>query len=368
MLINNKKHYFIYRGSAEKAAYDEFDPVSKKIFESLYSKKIKNLHIGHSFDVDYDSYPEFVFMDVSDNSFYLYRNNLKNHVKIPVNENTRSLYTVSSKKEKGKINIIFTSKEYIYYCTYYKNPDYNWKYPFWIIVFIVSFVFVRLIQLQQSRKIQRQDELKNKIINLQLTNTQNQLDPHFTFNALNVVASKIYKEDKITAYDLFERFSRLMRSSLAFSDKIFRPLSDELQFTEDYLEFQKTRFKTLFDFKITVSEVIKIDEIQIPKMLIQGFAENCVKHAFKGINCQGEINIRIEQNNDKTIITIEDNGIGIKRSNLENPKPESGYGIKTIQEQISLINKLYNKEIVIDIRDKSKTNKQLSGTLVLIQL
>lgn len=46
--------------------------------------------------------------------------------------------------------------------------------------------------------------------------------------------------------------------------------------------------------------------------------------------------------NDRILILIEDNGIGIKRSNLENPEPKSGYGIITMQEQVSLINKLYN--------------------------
>ena len=369
LLIDNKDHYFFYKNIFEKASYSEFNPVSRIIFDSPYSKQLESLYFfEQSVDIDSDSKPEFVFQDKTDNNFYLYRNNLKNRVKIPVDKKTNGLYSISSKKKNDKYSIIFTSKKYIYYCTYYKNPAYNWKYLFWFVVFIVSFAFVRLIQFQQKKKFQKQTELKNRIIGLQLKNTQNQLDPHFTFNALNVVASKIYKEDRDTAYNLFERFSRLMRSSLAFSDKIFRPLNDELQFTEDYLEFQKSRFNDMFDFEINISENINSKKTDIPKMIIQGFAENCVKHAFKGIDYPGKIKIAVKKQDEKTLIIIEDNGIGIKQSQIDKPVPESGVGMIAMQEQVTLINKLYHKEIVIDITDKSSTDSKSFGTIISILL
>ena len=366
--IGNKDHFFIAEYSNDQIKYYEFYPDKHILEQTNLSKKIDMYFRPYTIDIDKDGKEEYFFKNFADNSLYLYRNNLKNPVKIPVDYDFGGFIEISSKVAGNVIKLIIPTKSKFYFSDYYRNPNYWFKYPFWILVYIFSVVFVWLVQLIPKRITKRQNELKNRIVNLQLKKTQNQSDPHFTFNALNVVASKIYKEDKITAYDLFERFSRLMRSSLAFSDKIFRPLSDELQFTEDYLEFQKSRFKTLFGFKITVSEEINTDKIQIPKMLIQGFAENCVKHAFKGIDNKGKIVISVKQEDENILISVEDNGLGIKRSNLENPKPESGYGIKTIQEQISLINKLYNKEIVIEIKDKSISDERLSGTLILIQI
>ncbi|MCF6184286.1 MAG: histidine kinase [Bacteroidales bacterium] len=366
--IGKKYHFFIAENSLDNIFYFEFFPEKQVFKETRLSKKLNGYQPPYIFDIDKDNEDEFFLISFVDNSLYLYRNNLTNEVKVPVDADFRGIENISSKVIDKDIKIIITTKSKVYFYDYFENPNYRFQYLFWIIIYLVSIFFVWLVQLIPKRIEKKQSDLKNKIINLQLKNTQNQLDPHFTFNALNVVASKIYKEDRNTAYDLFERFSRLMRSSLAFSDKIFRPLSDELQFTEDYLEFQKSRFIKVFDYSISVDEDINPEKTEIPKMLIQGFAENCVKHAFKGIQYKGKIIIAVKKEEGETIITIEDNGIGIKQSQINNPVPDSGYGMVTMQEQISLINKLYKKEIVIDVTNKSMNNTSLIGTLISIRL
>ncbi len=330
--ISGKERYFFMEDNFKQFQYVEFNPENSEVFTSLLSKKLKNLDYINSYDIDKDTEPEFLFQNKINNEYYLYRNNLENSVLLPTKENTLLIQDISSSRLKNEIGLILTSTNYIYTYSYFNNPLYFWKYPFWFLVYLLSAIFIWFAQLIPKRINKRQDDLKNRIIDLQLKNTQNQLDPHFTFNALNVVASKIYKEDRKTAYDLFERFSRLMRSSLAYSDQIFRPLGEELQFTEDYLEFQKTRFQDVFEYQISQMGSTDTSDIQIPKMLIQGFAENSVKHAFKGIDYKGCITISIRQENNVTLISIEDDGIGIKRSTLESPLPASGYGIKTILE------------------------------------
>ncbi len=366
--IGKTYHFFIAENSLDNIFYFEFFPEKQVFKETRLSKKLNGYERPYIFDIDKDKEDEFFLTSFADNSLYLYRNNLTNEVKVPVDADFSAVENISSKVTDKDIKIIITTKSKVYFYNYFKNPNYRFKYLFWIIIYLVSVFFVWLVQLIPKRIEQKQSDLKNKIINLQLKNTQNQLDPHFTFNALNVVASKIYKEDRNTAYDLFERFSRLMRSSLAFSDKIFRPLSDELQFTEDYLEFQKSRFIKVFDYAISLDEEINPEKTEIPKMLIQGFAENCVKHAFKGISYKGEIIINVKKQTENILITVEDNGIGIKQSQINNPVPDSGYGMVTMQEQILLINKLYKKEIVIDVTDKSMNNTSLTGTLISISL
>ena len=362
--ILNKPQYFMTNYSNLNTYL--FNPKLKRI-EKKYSltNKVRNSFFVTSADIDQDSEPEHIFLNKKNLSFDIYRNNLKHPANFILDNNI--IDNITSTSQNGISKIIIKGRDKFYFFNYFKNPEYWFRYIFWVLTYILSVLFIWIVQLIPKRIEGKQNELKNRIVNLQLKNTQNQLDPHFTFNALNVVASKIYKEDRNTAYDLFERFSRLMRSSLAFSDKIFRPLNDELQFTEDYLEFQKSRFNNLFDYEILIPENINADKIKIPKMLIQGFAENCVKHAFKGIDYKGKISITVTHP-DRVNLIIEDNGIGIKQSQIENPVPESGVGMIAMQEQVSLINKLYNKEIVIDITDKSITNSISTGTIVSIQL
>lgn len=359
--------FFILNSSIDILSYNELNPKSQTISNTSLSKKLRGKSIIESFDIDFDGLDEHFALDNADGGFYIFRNRINNKVRIPINK-TIAIWQISSKETDNGIKLIITTQENIYYLTYFVNPFYYWKIPFWIFAFIVSYLFVLLIQKQAVKRIETQNELKDKIKALQLKNTQNQLDPHFTFNAINIVAANIYKDDRDFAYNLLERFSRLMRSSLAFSDKIFRPLKDELQFTEDYLEFQKTRFENKFDFEVVVYNNEVIENIKVPKLIIQGFAENCVKHAFKDIQYKGEIIIEVFKDKDTLQIIIEDNGIGIKKSKIKNPVPVSGYGISATQKQIDLINQLYNTNITIDIIDKSDQNNDQSGSIVTIFL
>jgi LytS/YehU family sensor histidine kinase len=206
--------------------------------------------------------------------------------------------------------------------------------------------------------------IERKITDLQLKNFRNQLDPHFTFNALNVIGSVIYKEDRDVAYDYFTRFSRLMRSSLMDSTKITRELEAELQFTLDYLEFQKYRFKDKFEFSIDVDEGIDI-KMQVPKMLIQGYVENAIRHGFHLIKYKGIISIRLSRANTGFLISIKDNGIGREESARLNPNKQIGRGMNIMEEQVSLFNKYNPNSIVLKIIDL-KNGGKAAGTLIEI--
>ena len=49
--------------------------------------------------------------------------------------------------------------------------------------------------------------MNNRLITLQLQGIKAQLDPHFTFNTLNSIASLIYLEDRQAAYDYMRKFT-----------------------------------------------------------------------------------------------------------------------------------------------------------------
>lgn len=362
LIINRKIQYVLQNRINNKIYYFNIE-------KGIIGKEIKTLYnCGYksSKDIDSDGEIEHFFYTNNFQQLIIARNNLQNNVAIDLNLRKENFRTVTSGFKKDYVELIVHTDFYMFYFKYFINPNYKFKYPFWFVVYLLSFLFISAILYIQKKLIQKRVGLEKRIIQLQLQNAQNQLDPHFTFNALNSVANHIFKEDKYKAYDLFERFSRLMRSSLAFSDKIFRSLEDEIQFTEDYLEFQKSRFKERFEYQISVADNINKTEVQIPKMIIQGFAENAVKHAFVGIDYIGFLQIKIEAKNNQIQIKVEDNGIGINASKKENPVPKSGYGMHILEEQIALINKLYEQKIEFEITDKSLQGDNLSGTKVVL--
>ena len=248
----------------------------------------------------------------------------------------------------------------------YEPTSWIWlKYPIWFaIIALINLIVWFRYQLKQKRQL-RLKAIERKITDLQLKNFRNQLDPHFTFNALNVIGSVIYKEDRDVAYDYFTRFTRLMRSSLADSTKTTRELQAELQFTSDYLEFQKYRFKDKFDFEIKVDEDIDLN-MPIPKMLIQGYAENSVRHGFNMIKYKGKIEINISKGKDgETLVVIKDNGIGREAAANLRQDTRIGRGMNVMEEQINLFNNYNSRSIKLEVVDLEKDAKP-AGTEIRI--
>jgi two-component sensor histidine kinase len=359
--IQYKEHfYFLYNGNELNGVCSVLYKVDSKghICDSLLlSKSYKGLFkvpfTSHSYYIEDAHSKEAIVLNLD--KFKLTKKKTFTHFRFDYDE-----------KLKSGILAIACNESTFYY-KYSDNPYHVLRYPFAFAVYLISVLFIAFIVYKQNKRLENRQALEHQINDLQLQNLRAQLDPHFTFNALNSVANAIYKEDKEAAYDLFQRFTRMIRSSLMMTDKVFRTLEEELQFTSDYLEFQKTRFKTRFDYSIIVEEAISTSDIQIPKMLIQNFAENAVKHAFHGVDYKGEISISVLMNNDKIVIHIEDNGIGINTSKAQGHTSGTQKGKLLMQSQIAQINKMYGRDMSLSIADKSDSSLE-SGTLVSIVL
>jgi len=339
---------------------------------SLYQKrkfKFKNrLDFRAEVDLDNDGSFEFFFYNMLKHEIIVYNNLMHNPIKLSDLKDV-DFITANNYPELKYGELILNTRSNSIIYQYTKNPLIYFKYPIWIIIYFVSVLFVSSILYFQNKRINKQQELEQQLANLQLQNLRNQLDPHFTFNVLNTIGSYIYKQDKEMAYDLFQRFTRIIRSSLSVSDKVFWSLKEELQFTQDYLEFQKLRFKERFDYTITIDKNIEPDKIRFPKMLIQGFAENAVKHAFFGVDYTGKIGIKIsfdDISQNKFKVVIEDNGIGINKSRELKQTSGTQKGLEILEEQVEQINKLHNLNYKITIIDNSEINPSLTGTRVSI--
>ncbi|MBU8893235.1 MAG: histidine kinase [Bacteroidales bacterium] len=347
--------------------------IDKNTFREVKKHKLRGLENKRFLkqeDIDQDDETEYFFFDYHKNLVVLYRSNFKHEVYLPIHFKDTPTSFISTKINKNIVEIILNAYEKIYTYNYYRNPYYFLKFPFWVLVYSLSVFFVRTIQYFQKKQIEKRHENEQRIVQLQLQNLRNQLDPHFTFNAMNSIGFHIYEENKEKAYDYFVRFSRLIRSSLLSSDRVFRSLEEEIQFTEDYLEFQKERFETVFDFSFNIDPDVDTKMIQVPKMLIQGYAENAVKHAFGGLNRKGELIISIQKKLSAISIQIKDNGIGRKASAKQKPAhpaggtKDSGRGMAVMEEQIHLLNKYQNKKIELNIVDLYNDDNTSAGTTI----
>ena len=242
------------------------------------------------------------------------------------------------------------------------------------IISIFFFIFHVLTRQRSRLKLQAYEEkqrslkreFEQKKSALQLLSLKNQLNPHFIFNVLNSIGSSIVNERKTKAYDLLTNFSELIRSSLDQADKVSVTLNQELEFVTNYLVLEKNRFKEIFDYKIEIDKNLSLDT-SIPRMGIQVFVENAIKHGLRHKEKDGLLHIDIRQQGTYLSITIRDNGIGrLKAGSM--PSSSTGRGLAIINEMFKIYEQLYNIRIEYNIKDKTDSKGNPEGTEVNISM
>jgi two-component system sensor histidine kinase ChiS len=244
--------------------------------------------------------------------------------------------------------------------------------PFWktgwfmslsVIIFILAIFFIlRRVFINQKRKAEREKEL----VELQLKTIKSQIDPHFAFNAINTIASFIFSERPDVTYDYFTRFARMIRNILEDNEKISKLLSEELDFVRNYLELQKMRFRDKFEYSILVEDDVPLNTY-VPKMIIQSYAENAIKHGLMHRKTGGLLTIVVRKENSELQLIIEDNGVGREKAAQLNPDT-TRRGFRIMNRTIELYRKLYHTGIDQLIEDLKDDQGNPSGTRVVLTI
>jgi two-component system sensor histidine kinase YesM len=205
---------------------------------------------------------------------------------------------------------------------------------------------------------------KNKEIALQ--SLRREMNPHFIFNSLNSVNQFIAENKEREANKYLTSYSNLMRNTMENSNKDFITLDNELEQLKKYLELEHLRFQDKFDFKIIVDPELDAERTMVPNMIIQPHLENAIWHGLRYLDDKGLLQLQVQLTNGKVVIRIEDNGIGLAKSQelkTSNQKTHQSRGMSNTKERISLLNELYKKDISFQISEKAPPE---TGTIVEI--
>jgi ligand-binding sensor domain-containing protein len=249
-------------------------------------------------------------------------------------------------------------------------PAFYQRTIFWISIISLSasvlFFLGYLLSNYRKRKRQLTLESENKMAHLQLLTIKNQMDPHFVYNAINSIASAVLKEDKEVAYKFFVRLSNLIRSIMSTGDKLVRTLKEEVDFVRDYLDFQKFRHKDRFEYVINISPEVDMFRA-VPKMTIQTFTENALKHGLLHLDSNGKLSISIASNNGNLEIMVEDNGIGREKAKQVSEN-SIGKGFMIMNGYFDYFNRNNSKKITWKIIDLTDSEGIASGTRVIVKI
>lgn len=177
---------------------------------------------------------------------------------------------------------------------FYKEPsDFPWQK--WVALYWIELIYYwaalcvylaytyyrdreRLFRIEQEKK------------ELELRQLNEQLNPHFLFNALNNIYSHLLVQSA-SGKELILKLSELMRYVLDSSKKAQVPLDEEIAFIEHYIAFEKERLghRCQVDYNTNIAAA---DACIIPLILFS-FVENAFKHGTTAIK-PSEIEIRLK--------------------------------------------------------------------------
>ncbi len=298
-------------------------------------------------DINRDGKRDLIVRLSDEKTYAVYNHDLKfmGTFNLPVNNGEQR---VSVYQTTTDYKLLFKTMTQGYFVKLNENPYYFLSYFIYTAVYFAFVLFILIVQKITTAQVVKQEQQKRRIQELQLRSIKGQLDPHFTFNALNAIGSMLQLEDRNVAYDYLSKFTRLLRQLIGDSDRIYRSLEEELEFVTAYLQLEKIRFEEKFDFTIHVDEAITKKEM-IPIMCIQIFAENAIRHGIMPLEQGGLVSIAVRKEKDYVVITIQDNGIGRKKADEDNP--HNGRGLKMTREFYDILNQTNARPISYVIKD-----------------
>jgi CheY-like chemotaxis protein len=175
-----------------------------------------------------------------------------------------------------------------------------------------------LLRLRTAQQEREQVKAKFEIL-------RHQVNPHFLFNSLNVLASLIAVDSR-QALAFTQRFAKVYRRLLEVEATPLVSLAEELAFVEDYLFLQKTRF----DEALQVEQHINPSHLtkQLPPFALQLLLENAMKHNVVSENQPLHILIRAEDD----YLTVINN-----LQTRQNPVDSTRIGLHNLQERYRLL-------------------------------
>ncbi|WP_286777200.1 sensor histidine kinase [Sphingobacterium sp. UBA2074] len=304
----------------------------------------QNLQVAHALKGDY----ERAYFTL-DSAYQDYKNSTKSIENDRINEiNTR----YETEKKDQAIQLLKTTNAF----NHQIMVQQRWIFVilFALIFSIAFFIYYRNKQ-KLLKNINQRIVAENRQLILEQKTRQNQLNPHFIYNAIANLQGLISSEQKAKANQYLILLSRQIRDILELNREEYISLDQEIKSLKNYILLQQMRYQDVFDFEIE-SGNLDVDDVMIPPMLIQPFVENAIEHAFKNLNYRGQLQILFNQQADQLHIVISDNGWGMRTDKKENAHKTSLSQVIT-KERLELLFTDPKQKARIEIKPNYKEDK-----------
>jgi two-component system sensor histidine kinase YesM len=223
---------------------------------------------------------------------------------------------------------------------------------------LVNQVYEDKIKMQEYQLQQHESEFKV---------LQNQINPHFLYNTLDAMRYKATLAGNRELGEMMISLSRLLSYSINQKGSEVT-LSQEVEHLKNYLSLVKARFEDTVEYTIDVDK--SFHKALVNKLTLQPLVENCIVHGIDPKKKVLKIHIQAQKEGENLVISIKDNGRGIKKQRLEeinsskladkSKGDKTHVGIENVDNRIKL---LFGDEYGIEVRSKEGVGTEVFVTL-----
>lgn len=192
-----------------------------------------------------------------------------------------------------------------------------------------------------SRMIERVEELYESLEKqydqrriAEIKALQAMINPHFLYNTLDQINWMAIAAGQEKISHVLELTGKMLRLGLSNGESLI-PLRDELEQVRCYLDIQ-VLLRGGIQYSFADPERLADQPVRVPKMILQPFVENSIKHGLHG-RASGEIIIALHSADGRLGIEILDDGAGFSETPERFvPKARGGYGIFNVRERLDV--------------------------------
>jgi LytS/YehU family sensor histidine kinase len=191
-----------------------------------------------------------------------------------------------------------------------------------------------------------------------------QINPHFLFNTLNTIASRV-RTDPEEARGLLVRLADFFRYAVRQHGQLAE-FAQEYAFVRTYVTLEQARFGDRLHVDFDVDP--QVLGVEVPVLVIQPLVENAVKHGVAAKVGRGRVTLRARVDPLARVVdvSVRDDGVGMDAARLDTvvrgapSEDPTGVGLTNIAERLTL---LYGDRHVFDVRSRPG-----EGTTVRLRL
>jgi two-component system sensor histidine kinase LytS len=285
IVFTDKENILSYIGSKEgnyEVKENDIKALTREVIETGYTK-VLNIKIDSNSD----------------------KQNLGSAIIVPLKENTETIGTLTLYKEKEdsitKVDLELTLGLGDLFSTQ-----------------------IALSKLEHQKRLLAKAELKA---------LQSQINPHFLFNSINTIAFCTETEPE-KAKELLLHLGACFRKNLQQNPEEVN-IYVEIEYIKSYVEIEKARFGSKLEVIFNIPDNL---DCYLPPLILQPIVENAINHGiFEKIE-GGTVKITAIDEKERTILIVEDNGIGIKEEFLSkifnNGKKNDSIGLTNVNSRL----------------------------------